>query len=206
MRKTYDELANTTTHAIGFGMALVASIFLMFKASCNAGQLIPSLLYCLTLIMTYASSMAYHGCPNKKIKKHFQKLDHSTIYMTIAGSWTPIFILSLPPDLGVPSTVFMWVVATFGTVYKIFLLGKFPKMAILSYLTLGWGGMIWAPHLLASYGNAGFSLLVGGGIFYTIGVYFYNKDHVPYYHTIWHLLVMAGSIMHFVMLWFYVFV
>ena len=187
-------------------MALVASIFLLFRSACHPGQLTPAIIYCITLLATYASSMVYHGCPNRRVKKYFRKLDHATIYMTIAGSWTPIFLLSLPQEHAIPSVVLLWTISVLGTIYKIFLLGRFPKTAVISYLLLGWGGMIWFPSLVDAYGLEGISLLMGGGAMYTIGVYFYNRDHIPYYHTIWHLLVMGGSIMHFLLLWGYVFV
>ena len=156
------------------------------------------------LVLLYLISTLYHGIPHGKAKRVLKILDHITIFLLIAGTYTPIALLawSTGPDWVLLATI--WSLAVFGIVVKIFWAGRFKGLRIALYVAMGWLAIAWAGPMIASLGWGGTGLLLAGGIAYTGGIAFYAWDSLPFNHAIWHLFVLAGSAAHFLVVVFFV--
>ena len=152
----------------------------------------------------YGSSTLYHAITHKKIKKLFQTFDHASIYLLIAGTYTPITLLSLHSNLGNYILIFVWSLAFFGIYMKFKYPGKFELLALSLFVIMGWSIVIAISPLRETLVDNGFYLLVAGGLSYTLGVYFYVNDSKPYFHAVWHMFVLAGSILHYLMTLLYI--
>ena len=139
------------------------------------------------------------------LKKHyFRIIDHISIYLLIAGTYTPILLISLQNSLGWPLFYTVWGIAAFGVILKIFFTGRFEAFSVILYLAMGWLVVFDFSHLSEVIGANGILLLFAGGLAYTGGIIFYAINKIPYNHVIWHLFVLAGAIFHFFMVYFYV--
>ncbi len=152
----------------------------------------------------YGSSTLYHALTNKAAKKIFQKLDHASIYFLIAGSYTPITLVTLNGTLGYIMAGAIWSTALFGTYMKFAYPDRFEKLSLFLYLAMGWTIVLAVEPLREHIKDGGFYLLVAGGLSYTLGVFYYINDNKPFYHAIWHIFVLAGSIFHFFMTLLYI--
>ena len=205
-RTRAEEWANGITHLLGVCFGIVAlTLMCVFAAQHGTARHIASCaIYGATLILLYKSSALYHLLSNLKAKRVMQIFDHVNIYLLIAGTYTPIALISLEGRTG-------WVI--FGIVWGLALLGILfetlaPKLATYAslpiYLAMGWTAVIAWGDVRAALPSGGFTMLVTGGVVYTLGVIFYVMDKVPYMHTIWHLFVLGGSVCHWVCITFYV--
>ncbi len=203
---TVEELANTLTHGFGLALSVAGFLFLVtFAALKGDGWYIASsVLYGLSLITLYAASTFYHGATSPELKRKLQIVDHCCIYVLIAGSYTPFTLVVLRSGIGQNLFVFVWVFALIGILTKVFLSKRFSSASVISYLVMGWIGIIVIQPLFAAIGLMPILLIIAGGIAYSVGVIFYSWESLKHHHAIWHLFVMLGSIFHFLAIAIYV--
>ena len=201
-----EEIWHAITHGLGLLLSIIGLVILVAFAVLNGSLLaiISSAIYGTTLVVMYGSSTLYHAITHKKIKELFQTFDHASIYLLIAGSYTPITLLSLGSDLGNYILTFVWSLATFGIYMKFKYPNRFEVLSLSLFIIMGWSIVIAISPLREGLVDEGFYLLVTGGLFYTLGVYFYINDAKPYFHAVWHLFVLAGSISHYFMTLLYI--
>ena len=206
MQVSREEFANSITHAVGAGLSIAAlSILVSFAATKgDAWHIVSFSIYGSSLILLYFASTLYHGCQIPHIKEFFHLLDHSFIYLLIAGTYTPIALVSLRGAIGWVIFGIVWSVAILGIVIKIFFQGRFKKISVFTYVAMGWiVVMVLGPTIDAISWN-GFWLLFAGGCSYSFGILFYSLEKMPYNHMVWHLFVIGGSVCHFLMMFLYV--
>lgn len=194
-----EERLNVMTHALGLVLSGIALPFLILKSFDYGGFWKPAslIIYGISMIILYAASTFYHSAKEPKLRRKLNILDHSAIYVLIAGTYTPVLLISLVNGKGWLLFYIVWIIAAFGTVLKIFFTGKFEKVSLFLYLVMGWLIVLDFNNLILAHSTLGLSLLGLGGFFYTVGTYFYVKEKIPYNHAIWHCFVLGGSISHF---------
>jgi hemolysin III len=202
-----EELFNSISHFIGALLSIAGLIVLILKASSDQHHwaVISSCLFGASLIIMYLSSTVYHICQNFSMKKTLQIVDHACIYLLIAGTYTPFTLITLHGPWGWSLFGVVWGLATLGITFKCFFTGKFDKLSVLFYILMGWVAIIAIKPLINNLTTQGVSWMVAGGLFYTLGTFFYIKDSkYKFSHSIWHLFVLAGSICHFACVYWYV--
>jgi len=200
-------------NAISHGVTALATIFgflilvIIGNASEKSFTLFSSIIYGLSLVSLYTFSTLYHVSRNQKAKKTFQILDHCGIYILIAGSYTPVLLVAIGGTTGWLIFGVQWAFALIGIIMKIFYTGRFDLFSTLMYAVMGWLIVIRWEVLVDSIPSSALTLLVAGGISYTIGIVFYLiGTRIKFSHFIWHLFVMAGSLLHYIMIVKYVIV
>lgn len=189
-----EERANVLTHVPGVVLGLSGLGYTWFKKpDINDG--IGVSIFFLTVILLYSSSSLYHWVKASKKKLLFKKLDHISIYLLIAGTFTPFTysILGNEP-IGQNLTIAIWTIAALGTIFKVFFTGKFEFVSLASYLGMGWLGYLMFGRLSEILGQGSVNLMLYGGLCYTIGVAFYIWRTLKYHHAIWHLFVLSGTV------------
>lgn len=153
----------------------------------------------------YGSSTIYHALTHKRLKEVFQTFDHASIYLLIAGTYTPIALVSLGGTVfSIPILGAEWITAIVGIYLKFKYPSRFEVLSLILFVVMGWLIVIALEPLRQNLADNGFYLLVAGGLAYTLGIYYYVHDSKPYYHAIWHLFVLAGSVFHFFMVLLYI--
>lgn len=199
-----EEVLNCLTHAAGAGLSIAGLVLMIVKSSSGIG-LLCSLFFGITLILLYTNSAVYHGAKVNKAKKVFRVIDHCTIFLLIAGTYTPYTLMSLKGTTGYIIFCAIWLLAIAGIVLNIIDLKKFSKFSMVLYILMGWCIVAAGGKVLENIGTGGIVLLLVGGIAYTIGAVLYGLGKkIPYMHSIWHIFVLAGSILHFFSVYFYV--
>lgn len=207
-----EEIANSVTHGIGAVLSIAALVVMIVFASINknAWQIVSVSIYGATLIILYTMSTLYHAITNEKAKKVLQIFDHSSVYLLIAGTYTPFSLVILRQNSYMGWLVFgiIWTMAIFGiTIYAIFP-RRFKIFNIASYVVMGWVIVFAFPELIQTMTNLnainGIYWLFAGGICYTAGIIFYAMKKIKYFHSIWHIFVLLGSICHFISVLFYI--
>ena len=201
-----EEIAHAITHGIGALLSIAALVVLIVFSSLNGDtlQVISGIVFGTTMLFMYLSSTIVHSLPEGKWKDIFQIFDHSSIYLFIAGSYTPFLLVPLRGDIGWTLFGIIWGIAIAGVIFKVFFVKKFLVLSTLFYILMGWLIIfVWKPLTNLMHGN-GITLLVIGGIFYTVGAIFYMWRSFPYHHAVWHLFVIAGSAFHFFAIFYYV--
>ena len=151
-----------------------------------------------TLLLLFGTSAAYHRLAQSEYARTImQRLDHSMIYLLIAGTYTPFLLVAMRSHTGWWIFGTVWALATAGIVKKLWFRHRFPKVALASYLAMGWLIVVAAPQMAAAIGPNGMAWLVAGGVAYTAGAIFYVVDRIPFNHAIWHVFVLVGGICHF---------
>ncbi len=198
-----EELANAVSHGFGLVLGLIAIPFLLMKAMENGrfSALIAAMAFALGILMVYTSSTLYHAAKNKKLKNRLQVLDHISIYFLIAGSYTPMVLAVLPKNQAIIFLSILWGSVLIGTFFKLFFTGRFKILSAAIYLLMGWLAVFFINDILEKISFQNLAWIGLGGICYTIGVYFYMKSNKPYYHSIWHIFVLGGTISHFVVVY-----
>lgn len=193
-----EEKWNVISHAIGVVLAFLGLILLLLYSQ-NKSSLskISIVIYAFTLIFLYMASTIYHAVSKVKWKSFFRILDHIGIYLLIAGTYTPVALISLVNKNGWLIFWIVWAIALLGTILKIFFTGKYERTSLLLYLLMGWLIIFDFNNLLQVQSLQGIVLLILGGVFYSLGTIFYAIEKIPFNHTIWHFFVLAGSIFHF---------
>jgi len=201
-----EEVMNAVTHGIGTLLAVAGLVLLTVFAYLygEIWHIVSFSIYGTTLVLLYLASTLYHSFTNERLKYIFKILDHSAIYLLIAGTYTPFTLVPLHGVLGWTVFGLVWGLAVLGIVLKIFFVGRFKVISTLCYILMGWFIIIAIKPLIATVPTLGIMWLVIGGLFYTLGTIFYLWHKLPYNHAIWHLFVLAGSISHFIAVFFYV--
>jgi len=198
-----EERWNVITHGFGLVVFVIASFFLLTKASENAASyaLIGIIIYCASQLFLYTASTSYHYAKPEKIKWTLRKMDHISIYFSIAGTYTPVCLISLEQSSGWMILAAVWGIALFGTIWKLFFTGKFEAFSSILYLVMGWMVVLDLDSLLAVFSDAQLWWLIAGGISFSVGIIFYAWNRLYFNHVIWHLFVLGGSLSHLVMVW-----
>ncbi|MCF7809191.1 MAG: hemolysin III family protein [Candidatus Marinimicrobia bacterium] len=201
----YEEVANTITHAIGVGLSIAGLVLLVVRAALygDIWQVVSFSIYGTSLILLYLASTLYHGIRSKRIKQIFRILDHSAIYLLIAGTYTPFVLVTLRGPWGWTLFGIIWGLAFLGITFKITLGTKYEFVSTAFYVAMGWVVIIAIKPLIAALPLTGLMWLVAGGLAYTGGVVFYVWEKLPFNHAIWHGFVLAGSLLHFFTVWLY---
>ena len=193
-----EEIANSISHGIGFLLSLgalsVITVFATLRGS--ARQVVSCALYGATLVLLYLASTLYHALPGARAKKILKAIDHASIFLLIAGTYTPFLLVSLRGAWGWSLFGVIWGLALAGVVFKIFFAGRFRGLSLALYLGMGWLVIIALRPLLRAVPPAGLIALAAGGLCYTAGVAFYVWPR-RYAHAVWHLFVLAASAAHF---------
>jgi len=194
-----EEITNAILHGIGLGLAIAALVVLVVLASIfgDVWYIVSFSIYGSTLIILYLSSTLYHSFPKGKVKDIFRIFDHASIYLLIAGTYTPLTLISLRGSLGWTIFGIVWGITVLGIVYKIFWIERFKIFSTVLYIIMGWLVIFAIKPLLAVLNMTSIVFLVLGGVLYTVGTIFYAWDKMKYNHAIWHLFVLGGSICHF---------
>ncbi|MDU2064952.1 MAG: hemolysin III family protein [Sporomusaceae bacterium] len=201
-----EEKLNAITHGVGTAFALVALAVLVFAAytSGSTWHIVSSFIYGISMVLLYLASTLYHSFSNERIKAIFQIIDHSAIYLLIAGTYTPFVLVPLHGTLGWTVFAVIWSVALVGIVFQIFFVRRFKIFSTCCYLLMGWFAVVVIKPLMETLPHEGLLWLMVGGIFYSVGAIFYLWRRMPYNHAVWHLFVLAGSAAHFIAVFFYV--
>ncbi len=201
-----EEIANAVTHGVGAVMSLVALTVLMISASIdhNVWYAISVALFGSSMFIVYLSSTLVHALPKGKAKNVFEIFDHSSIYLFIAGTYTPITLFLIRGRLGWILLGIVWGLAIGGIVFKAFLTKKFMFTSTLLYVLMGWMVIIGWHQIALHLNGKGIALLMTGGVCYTAGAVFYVWRGFPYHHAVWHLFVIAGTILQFLSIFLYV--
>ncbi len=200
-----EEIANSVTHGVALLASLAAMPILILVAISNRDpwQILGGTIFGASLIMLYAASTLYHALPPSRAKRVFRVLDHSAIYLLIAGTYTPFALGALRGAWGWALLGAVWTLASLGITTKATLGFRFPRLSTAIYLLMGWLGVIAFRPLSTQLGTAGMAWLIAGGLCYTAGVVFFAWERLRYGHMVWHLFVAAGSVCHFfAVLWY----
>lgn len=206
LRGLYEEIANSSSHAVGLGLALAGMPVLLVQAYSHGDKwhVISAIIYGLSIISVFLSSTLYHGFQVQPIKHILRVIDHMTIYGVIAGTLTPFLLVHGRNTWGWSMLAALWVVWLLGILYKLFFFNRSTLESVATYVVMSWLAATAVIPILGEVGTGCTVLLISGLIIYTIGVYFYVKDDVQWYHTIWHGFVVGGATCHYVAISVYV--
>lgn len=201
-----EEIANSITHGLGLLLSIAGLAILAVYASRfgNAWHIVSCVIYGATLVLMYATSTLYHSIPAPRVKRIIRNLDHAAIFLLIAGTYTPFTLVSLRGPWGWTLFGVVWGLAAVGIVLELSMRQRRLALSLLLYLGMGWVVVAAIKPLLAALAPVGLTLLVLGGLAYSLGVIFYVRRSMPYHHAIWHGFVLAGSALHFFAVLFYV--
>lgn len=204
MQKTkeiLEEKWNTYSHAIGIVLSLLGFKIILSKFTKASELYIPVIIYSLSLVLLFTASTIYHHVSNPQIKRKLRILDHISIYYLIAGTYTPFCIALLLNSKGILLLYLVWGIAFLGTFLKIFLTGKFEVFSLVLYGIMGWLVVIDLPYMIANTPSNILKYLTIGGVFYTVGIFFYANKKIPFGHFIWHIFVLVGAIFHWILVY-----
>jgi hemolysin III len=200
-----EEQLNAWTHGIGAALGIAALVLLIiYVDNTKPWSLFSVIVYGISIIVLFLASTFYHAVKGEKRKHYFRIVDHVSIYFLIAGTYTPVLLITLTDSLGWPLFWTVWGIAAFGVILKLFFTGKFEIFSTLLYLVMGWLIIFDFSNLSDAIGPNGILWLFAGGLSYTVGIIFYALQKVPYFHVIWHLFVLGGAICHFFMIFLHV--
>lgn len=209
VRKSFsmeEEIANAVTHGLGMLLGIAALVIFAIKGAKTQNVLytVSMMIYSVSTIVLYANSMFYHAFKDGKTKNVFERLDHLSIYILIAGSYTPLCLLAIGGIKGIVLCIVQWSLAIVGVTFKAIWIDRFVKIHVLIYLAMGWTISFFISSIFRAISYPGFLLLLAGGIAYSIGVLFYVFNWFKYHHFVWHVFVLAGSIFIFFSLYLFV--
>lgn len=201
-----EEIANSITHGVGLILAIIGMVVLTICANRygNSWHLISCVIFSVTLILQYSFSTLYHSIQPPRAKSIMRVLDHSAIFLLIAGTYTPFMLVNLRGPWGWTLFGVVWTLALFGVLFQVSLLRRWQGISLTIYICMGWVVVIAIKPMLNAVAPGGLILLLLGGLAYTSGVIFYVRKQLRYHHAIWHGFVLAGSILHFFAVLFYV--
>jgi hemolysin III len=200
-----EELANSLTHGFGLLLSIGGLIVLVLAASASGTREIASCgIYGASLILVYTTSTLYHSATRADRKHLLRTLDHVAIFLLIAGTYTPFVLIALGGAWGWSLFAAVWVLAICGVVIELTAWRRFRRALIALYIAMGWIGLVAVKPLIAALPTAGLWLLFGGGVSYTGGVVFYLWRNLRYHHAVWHLFVLAGSVLQYLAVLWYV--
>lgn len=200
-----EEIFNSVSHGVGVALACVGFGILIVLSALygDAWAVSSSIVYSFSLFALYLASTLYHACPNRRVKGVLQVLDHCSIFLLIAGTYTPYTLITLRGALGWSLFGVVWGAAIVGVVLNAIDVQKYSRISMVCYVAMGWVVVLAIRPLMASLAWNGLVLLALGGVFYTVGIVFYVIRR-SYMHSIWHLFVLAGSVCHYLSILLYV--
>jgi len=201
-----EEKTNIVSHAIGLGLSIIALLLMLLRASGSGNMLhvISAGIFGVSLIALYAASTFYHSAKDPKKRARLRINDHATIYILIAGTYTPFTLVTLNGWVGWTIFGISWGMAISGVILKLFFTGRYNVLSTLMYVFMGWIIIFAFKPLVNSLAPDGLFWLVAGGVAYTTGAVIYSIKMIPFNHAIFHLFVLLGSFCHFVSVYFYV--
>ncbi len=200
--KNREEFLNVISHAVGIVLGIFGLVFLLLKnRELTSFSTLSIVIYGFCLIALYTASTVYHAISHEKKKQKAQIFDHIGIFLLIAGTYTPICLVTLEKTTGWTLFLVIWSIAALGLVMKLFLTGKLDKLSLLIYLIMGWLAVVEYEQLINLLSVEALFYLALGGVLYTLGTIFYAFEKIPYGHFIWHLFVLGGSISHYFMIY-----
>ncbi|NMA86463.1 MAG: hemolysin III family protein [Tissierellia bacterium] len=198
-----EEIANGLTHGLGiiFGIVALTVLLILSIREKDILSIVAFSIYGFCLIFMYLSSTLYHSIKNNRAKEILRVFDHSSIYLFIAGTYTPIALLSMTGGLRIGIMIAIWSIAIIGIIFKLFTIGKFDKykaFSLMLYIGMGWIALFTIRPIIQMTSINFILWILGGGIVYTLGTIFYSIKKIPYNHAIWHVFVLGGTVLHFV--------
>jgi hemolysin III len=201
-----EEVANSVTHGLGL-LASIVGVVVLISLAAERGEgwhVVSAAVYGTTLVALYAASTLYHSLKGTKARDVLRLLDHCAIYLLIAGTYTPITLVSLRGGWGWALFGAVWALAAAGIFFKVFATGRFGYLSTVAYVLMGWICVFALKPMLLLLSPGALALLFAGGVAYTAGTMFYAWERVPYSHAVWHLFVIAGSVCHYLAIAIYV--
>lgn len=195
-----EEFANSITHLFGILFSIVAIALLVVFSVLNGTliHVVSCSIFGATILLMYTFSTLYHAFPDGPVKSMLRTFDHISIYFLIAGTYTPFLLIGLGGTLGWLYVGIVWSLTLLGLVFKVFYTHRFSKLSLVLYLSMGWLAVFFIRPLVAQLQLETILLIAAGGLAYSIGVIFYTNKKMPYAHAIWHLFVLAGTVLHFI--------
>lgn len=198
-----EEFWNTVSHGLGILLGIAGLVLLLvYDTNKTEYSTFSVLVYGISVVLLYSASTVYHAVKRTDLKPLLRKFDHISIYFLIAGTYTPVALISLETTSGWTIFWTVWIIAVLGTAMKLFLTGRFETFSLLLYLVMGWLIVFDISNVMEAHSTLGLTLLALGGACYTFGTIFYAIERIPYNHAIWHVFVLAGSIFHYFFIFF----
>ncbi|MFZ0490832.1 MAG: hemolysin III family protein [Salegentibacter sp.] len=201
-----EERLNVISHGFGFALSILGLILLIYRAS-EFGEMVHLVSFSIfgaSMILLYAASTFYHSAKNVRLRYRLNILDHASIYVLIAGTYTPFALVTLSGFTGWLMFGIVWGMAALGVVLKFFFIGRYRTLSTVMYVVMGWIVVFAIKPLMDNLSHVGLLWLFAGGISYTIGAILFSLDRVKFNHAIFHILVLFGSFCHFLSIYFYV--
>lgn len=194
-----EEIFNSVSHGAGGMLAIAGTVVLIVIAALysNAWGVVSSAIYGASMIILYTMSTLYHAITNKKAKSFFRIMDHNTIFILIAGTYTPYTLVPLRGSVGWTLFGIIWGAAIIGIVFNSISLEKAKKLSLVCYVAMGWAIIFAIKPMIASVTKTSLVFLLIGGIFYTAGIVFYAVKKIRYFHSVWHLFTVGGTVFHY---------
>ena len=201
-----EDALNVASHAVGFVLSIIAFIALLERAIAmgNALHIISFSIFGISLIFLYGTSTIYHSTKDLARRGNLRILDHASIYVLIAGTYTPFTLITLQGTTGWVIFGVCWIMALTGIILKLFFTGKFRLLSTLMYVLMGWLILFAIGPLIDKFPSTGLNWLIAGGLAYTLGAALYSVKKIRFNHAIFHVFVLLGSSCHFVAVYFYV--
>lgn len=201
-----EEIANAITHGIGALLSVAGLVLLIIFSTLygSVWHIVSFTIFGVTMVFLYTSSTLLHSLPVGKAKNVFEILDHSSIYFFIAGTYTPFLLIVIRGTLGWTLFWIVWAIAIGGTIFKVFFVKRFVLVSTILYVLMGWLIVLAWPTLVFQLSRAGIVMLALGGLLYTFGAIFYVWRFFKFHHMVWHILVLAGTILHYFVIILYV--
>jgi len=194
-----EEIANGITHGIGVLLSIAGLVILIVQAARygTAWHVVSYTIFGSTMFILYLSSTLYHSIQHQKAKIILRIIDHSAIFLLIAGTYTPFVLVTLRGAWGWSLFGIIWGLAITGIIFKCITIGRFRILSVFIYIAMGWLVVIAMPKIINALDRTSLVLLIAGGLSYTLGTVFYALRRIPFSHTVWHLFVLGGTVMHF---------
>ena len=201
-----EEILNSVTHGAGALVSIAGLVLLIVYSSMygQAGHIASCTVFGISLVLLYTASTLYHSFQKPNIKHILKILDHSCIYVLIAGTYTPFMIVIVRGALGWTLFTIVWSLTILGIIFKAFFVNRFKIVSTLAYILMGWLIIFAIKPLAQTLPGTGIAWLIAGGLAYTLGTIFYAWKTLPFNHAVWHLFVLAGSVCHFMAVLFYI--
>lgn len=199
-----EEIWSSVSHGVGAALSIAGLVLLLIFSSGDGWKIASSLVFGISLILLYTMSTLYHALTHPAAKRVMRILDHSMIFLLIAGTYTPFTLVSLHGRTGWTVFGVIWAAAVVGILLNAIDMERFKRASLICYLAMGWQIVFAIKPMLESVRTEGLLLLLAGGLFYTGGVVFYVLKRYKFFHSIWHMFVVAGSVLHYFSILFYV--
>lgn len=200
-----EERINYISHGLGALLAIIAGILLIVKGSyLSTSPWIGLWVYALSMVLLFSASMLYHMSTSADRRYFYKKVDHTAIYYLIAGTYTPFLSIAIPTAKAQYLLIALWIIAALGTLFKFIFIHRFQKLSLIAYLLMGWLAVLVIDDMQQYLSAQSLTLLIIGGLAYTVGALFYALKRVRYAHAIWHIFVLIGAGSHFLSIYLYV--